>query len=104
MKTVRLDGYHDITITDEAFTLIQDIGKDGKICGTCQQPYTQDYPCVAVNKCLTCFLKWHENKGLAYIGEVAYYTSGRTFAFSDSRGYISLSHDGGDVSQLSQSN
>jgi hypothetical protein len=100
MKTIRLDGYHDITISDEAFTLIQDIVKDGIICGTCQQPITEDYPCVALNTCLECFLKFHNH---GFIGEVADYASGHTYAFSDSRGYISLSHSSWDAKQLAQS-
>ena len=66
MKRVKLD-YQETTISDNAYEQIAAIVKANRVCELCGNPYTPDNPNVELNRCLKCFLRYHENQGFTYI-------------------------------------
>ena len=67
MKRVTLDYGQATTISDEAFEQISAIVKANKVCERCGKPYTPERPNVELNRCLTCFLTYHQNQGYTYL-------------------------------------
>ncbi len=66
MKSVKLN-YDEYVISDEAYEQIAAIVKANRLCELCGNPYTPDNPNVELNRCLKCFLRYHENQGFTYI-------------------------------------
>lgn len=62
MKRVKLEYDREVTISDSAFEQIQAIVMANKVCERCHQPYSNDNPNVELNRCLKCFLRYHENR------------------------------------------
>jgi hypothetical protein len=67
MKRVKLDYSREITITDEAYEQIAAIAKANMVCEGCHKPYSDDNPNVELNRCLRCFLRYYEHKGLTFL-------------------------------------
>jgi hypothetical protein len=68
MKRVKLD-YEETTISDSAYEQIAAIVKANRAYELCGDPYTPDNPNVELNlnRCLKCFLRYHDNQGFTYI-------------------------------------
>src|SRR2546421_12259848 len=66
MKSVKLN-YDEYVISDEAYEQIAAIVKANRLCELCGKAYTPDNPNVELNRCLTCFLRFHANQGYTYI-------------------------------------
>src|SRR6267143_108558 len=66
MKLVKLD-YQETTVSDSAYEQIAAIVKANRVCELCGNPYTPDNPNVVLNRCLNCFLRYHDNQGFTYI-------------------------------------
>ena len=66
VKRVKLE-YEETTITDSAYEQIAAIVQANRVCELCGKAYTPDNPNVELNRCLNCFLRYHENQGFTYI-------------------------------------
>ena len=66
MKHVKLD-YQETTVSDNAYEQIAAIVQANRVCELCGNSYTPDNPNVELNRCLNCFLRYHENQGFTYI-------------------------------------
>jgi len=97
MKKIRLDSYRDVTISDEGYELLLAIVHAHKVCDTCREPYSTDFPQVHGNLCLACFQKKYASKELTYIGELSRDQEGdTTHMFIDKNGYIHTTATGSE--------
>ena len=94
MKFIYLDSkYHEISVSDEAYALIEALVMSNRVCKRCSQPFTDENPLVAENECLSCFLTQESNKLLRFVGKLSDSPSGySTYQFLDPKGYIHLSY------------
>src|SRR5437588_6614636 len=67
MKRVKLEYGSAISITDAAFEQISAIVQAHRVCEGCGQPYSDQRPNVALNRCGSCFLSTHANQGYTYL-------------------------------------
>jgi len=91
VKQIRLDNYHEVIVSDEAYERIVAIVEANQVCKLCSKPYTEKNPQVAEHTCLTCFLKREANQHLIFIGLHSETTYTTYYSYRDSKGYIYLS-------------
>ena len=104
MKRVKLEYDHAVTITDEAFEQISSIVQNNVLCETCQRQYTDTRPQVARNRCLPCFLRFHQSNPLRSVGVLTSESDTPVHGFLDSVGYMNPSTSTDEVQSLKQSN
>ena len=104
MKRVKLEYEHGVTISDEAFEQIAVIVKSNRVCETCEKPYTQERPQVSLNKCLPCFLRFHQSQFLTYVGVLEEREDYTVYGFLNPLGYIYPSFSNTENRDLNLSN
>jgi hypothetical protein len=104
MKRVKLEYEHGVTINDEAFEQIAVIVKSNRVCETCEKPYTQERPQVSLNKCLPCFLRFHQSQFLTYVGVLEEREDYTVYGFLNPLGYIYPSFSNTENRDLNLSN
>ena len=104
MKRVKLEYDHTVTIEDAAFEQIAAIVKNSMVCETCEKPYTPERPQVARNRCLPCFLRFHQSNPLRYVGVLMSESDTPVHGFLDGIGYINPSTRKDEIQSLKQSN
>jgi hypothetical protein len=103
MKHIRLDNHHEYVVSDSAYPQIEVMVEANLVCETCEKPYTPERPQVARNRCLPCFLRFHQSNPLHYVGVVKTESKTPVHGFLDAVGYLCPSTSEDDVRSLNQS-
>lgn len=91
MKTVYLGTIaRSITVSDSAFSMIEELALQNAVCRVCDKPYEEARPEVAQNLCLVCFVtQVYKDDHLSYMEAGEPDENGiRQFIFMGDKGYL----------------
>jgi len=105
MRHLRLEfSSFDLTITDAAYEQIVALVEAHQICSRCEKLFTPENPCVAINTCLGCYLRFHHTNTLTFLGMHETGKYGTAYAYIGPRGYVYLSDTHNSIDRLEQNN
>jgi hypothetical protein len=104
MKHIRLDNNNEHVVSDEVYPQIVAQVLANLVCGTCEKAYTKERPQVSLNKCLPCFLRYHESQYLTYAGVLDKRQDFTVYGFLNPLGYVYPAFSNRDTRDFNLSN